>query len=127
MKEKMYSISYLDALWRKTIKILGHGKCFKCGQPGSEAHHIVRRSKMLLRWYWKNGVYLCHKCHQWADTSMGKAWIVSHVPYIVDIYKLENMTLKDWLTKYRVTKAEFRDAIVQDLKKIIKSYGGYDE
>lgn len=127
MSQKMYSISYLDALWRKAVRMLAKGKCFKCGQPGSEAHHIIRRAKMLARWDWRNGVYLCPKCHQWAHTSMGTAWIVSHSQNISALYELENMTLKDWLTTYRVTKAEFRDAIARDLKEIIKEHGGYDE
>lgn len=58
------------ALWSELVKYSDNHICRKCGQDGSDAHHIIsiknifRQSLNLdLIWDLNNGIYLCKVCH----------------------------------------------------------------
>lgn len=56
----------LNKKWSEVIKFLFKGKCHICKQPGTDAHHLIKRNTHGLKYKWNpfNGVYLCRKCHQ---------------------------------------------------------------
>ncbi len=58
----------LDKAWSRAI--LSKGKCEICGKKESlNAHHIVGRRNLALRWDLKNGVCLCAGCHTFKTLS----------------------------------------------------------
>ena len=53
----------LDKLTSELCR-LGHGgRCYLCGHPGTDTHHIVSRNHKRQRWNQDNLVYLCRTCH----------------------------------------------------------------
>jgi hypothetical protein len=119
MKQKLYSIGYLDSLWRQAIKVLYHGRCAYCKRPGNEAHHIIRRSRILLRWDIKNGIYLCQEHHSWVHTRAGDRWLAKYIPEMDYLEAYEYKTLKEYLHDNGMTNAEFREDKVKELKRLI--------
>ena len=60
--ERKRLIEALDKLWSMIIRKAG--KCLYCGKTENlQAHHIITRSIMSLRWELANGVCLCPGCH----------------------------------------------------------------
>ena len=54
----------LDDLWSKAVKARDGHKCVYCHGPGTESHHLIRRSHKALRWDIRNGVTLCTVHHR---------------------------------------------------------------
>lgn len=56
-----------DALYRKII----HAKiyCEKCGNFGTDTHHVIGRGNYNLRWDIRNGCLLCASCHEFDKNS----------------------------------------------------------
>lgn len=58
----------LDKAWSRNI--LSKGKCEVCSKKESlNAHHIVGRRNLTLRWDLRNGVCLCAGCHTFRTLS----------------------------------------------------------
>lgn len=58
----------LDSAWSTAIR--SKGKCEVCGKGESlNAHHIVGRRNLALRWELFNGVCLCAGCHTFKKDS----------------------------------------------------------
>lgn len=58
----------LDKLWSE--KIRSYGRCEVCGEIRFlNAHHIVGRRNLHLRWDLRNGVCLCSRCHTFGKNS----------------------------------------------------------
>jgi len=51
----------LDALWSEIIRSKVY--CERCGNFGNNAHHIIGRVNLVLRWDLRNGCLLCSNCH----------------------------------------------------------------
>jgi hypothetical protein len=59
----------LDALWAKKVK--EKEICEICGRKKFlNAHHIVGRRSLNLRWDLRNGCCLCPLCHQFGQNSV---------------------------------------------------------
>ena len=52
-----------DALWRTLVRARWGGLCAICGQPGRDAHHLIRRDVGAYRHHPDNGVFLCALHH----------------------------------------------------------------
>jgi hypothetical protein len=117
-KKKKWSVSdsTLDNLWRKAIRKKYHGRCGLCGEQGTEAHHVVRRAKKVLRWDIRNGVLLCALCHRYADTGQGRRDIEG----LVDaeyLYASEQYNLKEICHNEFYTPDSFRLEMQKRLKE----------
>jgi predicted restriction endonuclease len=118
-KKKKWSVSEtsLDNLWRKAIRKKFHGRCGLCGEPGTEAHHVVRRAKKVLRWEIRNGVLLCASCHRYADTGQGRRAVEA----LVDtdyLFASEQYNLKEICHNEAYTPDSFR----LEMQKRLKEY-----
>ena len=104
------SASHLDQLWRKAIRNKWDNKCALCGYPQGESHHVIKRRHVLLKWDLRNGMLLCARHHQEAETLQGKIKVLAKMDKqeLEEITELEKYTLKDWLTAHRMTSDEFR-------------------
>lgn len=78
-----------DQLWGEIIRELAGGRCQKCGttpQPkGLHAHHVIGRSRTVLRHDLANGVALCYRCHIfWAHRHGDEfaAWFEEQWPHV---------------------------------------------
>jgi 5-methylcytosine-specific restriction endonuclease McrA len=74
----------LDRLWRKAV--MGEGKplCWNCGDPATDAAHLVSRRYNVTRWDRRNGLPLCRPCHN-HFTRKPKEWDIVlwiHMPQI---------------------------------------------
>lgn len=57
-----------DVLWSKIIRSIGY--CERCKKKTNlNAHHIVGRAGIALRYDLENGVCLCVGCHYWAHNK----------------------------------------------------------
>lgn len=55
-----------DQLWSKVI-LERDPKCLRCNLPSTDAHHIFKRRKRILRWNLQNGVGVCRRCHSYFE------------------------------------------------------------
>lgn len=69
-----------DKLWSEYVNVRFNGRCARCNAVASDPHHCVPRRVLATRWMPHNGVLLCRKCHDVAEThpSMFKAWLMGH-------------------------------------------------
>ena len=55
---------------RRDVLARDKGMCRACLLPGSEVHHVVKRSRdKSKRLDLANLILLCRSCHQWTDES----------------------------------------------------------
>lgn len=61
----------LDSLWSQVVRQQAGNKCEVCGlsHPQLNAHHMVGRRNLRLRWEVYNGVALCPGCHTFNTRS----------------------------------------------------------
>lgn len=125
-KKKSYSDGYIQSLWRKAV-FLGWGKkCALCGsQDRVEAHHVKSRRHRVLRHDLRNGIPLCGRCHQKADTHQVREEIrKSMYPMIDWLDEMEQVTLADFCSRANMTKSEFYLEQVDTLKAYIQHMEG---
>ena len=60
-KSKKYVKRKLDSLWSEIIRSKKY--CERCGKPANNAHHVIGRVNLVLRWDVRNGCLLCSNCH----------------------------------------------------------------
>lgn len=91
----------LDDLWRKAVKIKARNKCELCPMTFDlEAHHVVRRGIIILRWFLSNGVCLCPRHHRFAHSyrKIFEEWMVkirsqSWLDKLMELKKIVKPTL----------------------------------
>ena len=57
-----------DKIWAEIIRLL-YPTCVKCGKPTTEAHHIIGRNALSIRFDLENGIGLCSYCHKFSPFS----------------------------------------------------------
>jgi len=121
MKKKKYSDSHLQTLWREAIREKYDHACAICGDVRSlEAHHIVHRRALVLRHDVRNGILLCHACHNIADTLEGRDQIrriIGESDYTY-IMAAEKLTIKDVTSARGITRLEWDIEQIKKLKSI---------
>lgn len=50
-------------LWRLMVFEEFNGRCFLCGRPAHDPHHLIPARHLVGRFETKNGVALCRLCH----------------------------------------------------------------
>ncbi len=70
MKSKKHLKAKCDILWASIIRSKGY--CEVCGRSDVQlnAHHIIGRSVMILRYDLRNGCCLCVNCHEFSSQSV---------------------------------------------------------
>ena len=63
-----------DRLWSSIIRLNANQKCFFCDRrdesfPPHSAHHMIKRRFKITRWRIQNGIFLCAKHHELAESS----------------------------------------------------------
>jgi hypothetical protein len=115
------SDSHLLKLHREAVRKRFQNQCFFCGSSTNalEAHHIVKRKNLLLRYDWRNGVLVCkYGCHQFAETPEGKHLINKLIEPYRDYLQERSGQSKDWFAKNNLTRTEF----LQEVKKELDEY-----
>lgn len=116
----MYSDSYLQQLWRKAVKKYRGDRCAICYKTPVEIHHIVKRRNAILRHDYRNGIPLCKDCHNKAHTIELTNDIYSLINDDIDyLMGKEAWLFKDYLVKNGMTKKEFLEEKVKELKGVI--------
>lgn len=120
-KTKSVSDDYLIQLWRKAVKAWHGERCVFCGNTPVECHHIIKRKHYVTRWDFKNGLPLCHYCHEIADTLMMKDKIKDFIghewwEYLCD---MELYGKKEFLYQENLTDNEFRKKIKKELRDVV--------
>lgn len=108
-------------LWRKAVRAVHGEQCVFCGDRPVECHHIIKRRHYLTRWDYKNGIPLCHKCHDLADTMLMRERIISFIgnEWFNYLSELELVTKKSYMLENDITDAEFKREKIKELKEII--------
>ena len=119
---KTYSESYMGQWWRKAV--LSHfGRCCAvcgaCEASGElECHHVVKRSRVLTRWDWKNGVALCHECHRKLhDGNLGMRSEISLMMEYDYLDYFNGYTSKDYFIETGLTRADWYQMQLEENKK----------
>ena len=114
---------YLQKYWRISVLVINNYKCIICGRrrdPSDlECHHIIKRRRLFLRHDWKNGVPVCVECHGKAHTLYGSGIIASRHEWMDYLMDNENVNIKDYLVAHGMTRDEFLQMELDELKKII--------
>jgi len=106
-----------DLLWSKAIRLVGH--CEICGkQELLQAHHLIRRGKLLFRYILLNGVCLCSGCHFKAHGGNDQTAI------FFDQLKIKNPAKWDYFNTNK-NNDETVNFSASDYKQICESLQGY--
>ncbi len=104
-----------DKLWSKLI--LSKGACEVCGRKlGLNAHHIVGRRNLTLRYDPRNGCSLCCGCHRLYKESAHEdpiwfmAWMMQNRPEDYNYL---------WEQKERLSTSIDYDAIIRQLEGLL--------
>ena len=123
-----YSESYMADWWRRAVRAKYNNKCAVCGSiDGLEAHHVIKRSRILTRWDHRNGILLCLACHREAHID---PVVKSQINGIVDIYHLSRMskvTSKQYFAEAGITKNEYYMTMLAANKHVARNYEGGNE
>ena len=76
-----------DELWSFAVRADWNHRCARCGNPHSQAHHLLPRRYTTTRYDLCNGIALCGPCHKYnADMSPHQnaagfvRWLSEHYP-----------------------------------------------
>lgn len=114
--------STLQKHWRLAVKAVHGDACKICGERPVQIHHCVKRRYLVLRHDWRNGLPLCVECHAKADTILGRAEIAKHLDMDY-LSQWEGVTVKDYLIRQGMTRAEFLQNELDELKMICQNGG----
>jgi len=108
----------LNKKWSEVIKYLFKGRCHVCKQPGTDAHHLIKRNcnGLKFKWHCLNGVWVCRKCHQTIENYSHKQIVnmVSSIPIIYSWYKANYDNKKSHVLS---------EEAIYDLLKYVLKYG----
>lgn len=114
------SAGYLNTLWSQAIAKKYNYKCALCSYPGGEAHHIIKRRHVVLKWDLRNGIYLCVKHHKEAETAEGRQKVETFVGEDMDyLCEMDRYILQTWCIKEGITSDEFRLIQKEKLKRYL--------
>jgi len=123
-----YSESYMADWWRRAVRAKCNNRCAICGGiDGLEAHHVIKRSRILTRWDHRNGILLCLACHREAHID---PVVKSRINGIVDIYHLSRMskvTSKQYFAEAGITKNEYYMTMLASNKHVVRNLEGRNE
>ena len=119
--------STLQALWRKVVRSEWGNRCafydarFQCDGP-LECHHIVKRSRPHLKHVPTNGILLCKRHHNEADSMTGRVRVVCAIgqdkaDWLAD---MERKLFKDYLIEVGKSRAEYLCDQKAYLEKLVK-------
>ena len=127
----------LDKLWQTHVKSRAAGKCEKCGGSWQAAgHHMIKRAHKWHRHEAQNGVYLCGRCHAWAEESPDacREWLKNHDKERYEYHMLRRhersrgpvpiSTLENWRAMYETLAAMPDSAISMDENQTDRSARG---
>lgn len=134
-KERGYGDGTMLTLHREAVRKAFGYKCFFCGTPMQaqelEAHHIIKRNGLLLRYAYRNGVLLCKwphqdnaqfkmSCHRYAETPAGKRLIDHYLEDMGDMDYLMERTgsSKQYFVERGITRLDY----VKDIKKELTDF-----
>ena len=114
-------------LWRKAVLIKRGNRCWICDKfdipDNLECHHFIKRRKKILAYSWINGFPVHHfECHQIAHTKKGERKLTETMSQLNYEYllEMEPYTLKQYLFEHCISRAEWEQGIVKELKSIIQ-------
>lgn len=116
---------YLQMLWRKAVLVMHENQCVFCGNKNIEqleCHHFIKRRHAILKHDVKNGFPLCkYSCHLEAHTKKGEQKLVDYMgkKRFEYLCKMEQKLKKDYLLENGLSKKEFENNIIEELKKRI--------
>ena len=140
-KERGYGDGTMLSLHRTAVRIAFGYRCFFCGTPIQaqelEAHHIIKRKGLLLRYAYRNGVLLCkwpHKdnaqfkmsCHRYAETPAGKRLIDRYLEEMgyMDYLMERTGSSKQYFVERGITRIDYVRAMKTELIDFIQSQEG---
>jgi hypothetical protein len=108
----------LQDLWRALVRKNCHGNCAFSGHvyeddPGCdgprECHHIVKRSRLHLRYSATNGILLCKRHHDLSPLRVWRKRIEATLSFDEQEWLdgMEKKLLPDYLAEQRQTRGEF--------------------
>jgi hypothetical protein len=125
MAQSGLSKTNLNRLWRRAVLASYHNMCPCCGNTfidEIECHHIVKRRNALLKYDYRNGIPGCKaKCHDFYHTLKGEKFIMGYHRFYDYICDLQQLTLKEYLFRNRMTKKQFLLMKKKQLEGIIKN------
>jgi len=72
-------VSAIPTAMREQVRLRDKGRCLRCGVPGTEIQHRMRRREGGHHLW--NLVLMCHACHAWAHghPAIARAfgWVIS--------------------------------------------------
>ena len=120
VKRKGLAPSTLDKAWSLAVKTRDKFRCRVCLREGTDAHHIIHRGQNYgMKWDIENGVCLCRKCHDRADTLNGRKEIMKLVDSDYLEHNEADFRLKhDFLKQKGLDEIEFKSLRLKELKEV---------
>ncbi len=127
-KRRKVSPDRLDDLWREAVRLnWGYRDPFEDRGPSHacECHHIKRRGIYLLRWNYRNGIYLTMEHHEQAR----KKWMKERIralPQVDTEYldRMEKINFKGYLLSRGITEEDFMLEKKAELEQFIRRHHG---
>ena len=107
----------LDRLYPKLV--IGR-KCFFCGKPAENMHHIIPRSNILLRWDLENLLPVCYNCHQALHNAPHDIRLYIGLVRQAYLDEMKNINFQDYLRVHNLTREEFYKIKEFELKGAMK-------
>lgn len=107
----------LDRLYPKLV--IGR-KCFFCGKPAENMHHIIPCSNILLRWDLENLLPVCYNCHQALHNAPHDIRLYIGLVRQAYLDEMKNINFQDYLRVHNLTREEFYKIKEFELKGAIK-------
>lgn len=110
-------IAKLDKLYPK----LSRGrKCYFCGKPSENIHHIIPRSNTLLRYDLENLLPVCYNCHQALHNHSCDIALYIGLSRYAYLEEMSKVNFKDYLLNNNLTKEEFFKLKEKELRGAIR-------
>ena len=111
----------LDRWFRKAVYAKKGTFCLwpDCNKAAQEIHHYVHRRYKVLKWDVENGIPLCLEHHAKADRLEGRE-VLRDVVDIEYLRQKDFYNLKEYLATRRMSRDEFRQNELEELKSIVK-------
>lgn len=102
----------LDKAW--SIKIRSSGECIKCLKTEHlNAHHIIGRRNLTVRWDLDNGVCLCAGCHTFSRDSAHQNPLEFH-KFILELRG------EDFIDNLRLKARDVKKWSIEELEDMLK-------
>ena len=111
---------YLMMLWSLAVMAINGDRCLECNDPASGAHHIFHRHHNITRYVVLNGIPLCTYHHHRADYDQTFALSFLEPDDRDYLVRLGTTDFKTWLWANNLTKYEWMQKCLRDLKETIE-------